>query len=623
MATDNLLGLICEDLFPALEGKRAELYGELELAIASLAFMLDLNDASALDKLNIVGGELALDTPWQKQFHFFKEEAESIRNSQANIRDCQENSRAKLLNRHFPKVLNVKTFRSWLKQFLAKDTRFTQEVLKDVANSFINNAQLPFLDSDTVEAFFNDNFKGGRSNPRIDVTMLFNKPSPLPVLPLLSMRILQVDDSGPYSQVAEYKAAKARMELWLEARHQRTLQNRRAEEAEEAAQRERERALAQAQAADSPDESELSTDSELDSEDEFVLFANEHGAEPVIDPPANPVPERRRRVPFVFDEWRENLPEQRQNVQVRPDPDNEDECPEPEGELEIPLPNRPVTPEEIAEIRGFDGGEIQPAPEPVQPQRRVIAQIVEDPEFRPVPDDQQAFECSRFFPHERYDELFESGDADKFAEFAEKTREGVRRLLEKDLEHVSHERAFAKIEAVFNEAMAPENIRPILNLTERINKPRRVELPLAEDTPDEVVTRDYERVNLGQPTEGVWRRNGEIFVPHRSDRAVKFTDEDEMSLETLTVIRQDYGSSDFDLSAVPSSSVDLPAVRPLQPQTYGRWKAPRVLADTATARKNRRRQVTRPFFHADKNMKLIGISQESQFVKSKLTRHNK
>ncbi|CBY13926.1 unnamed protein product [Oikopleura dioica] len=617
LATDNLLGLINEDLLPALEGNRAELYKQLEFGINSLALMIDLNDASALDQLNIVGGEIALMPTWQKSFHFFKEDAEGIRNSQADIRDCQERSRQKLLDRHFPKVLNVKTFLPWLKRFLAKDKRFITEVRESLTQGWIWNSEFPFVNKETIKRMIDTVFsRAGRSTPEKDILSLFDKPSPLPDLPLMGMRLLQMKPTGTYSQVAAYKEAKARMEFWFEARHQRFLQNRRDEAAEEAAELERERLAAIPPALDSSDESELSTDSEVDSDEEFVLYVEALDVPPAEETPFEPdelAPVR----PFVFDEWRDNLPHRHNPRRGHPDADNEDECPD--GEVvELPLPNRPVTPEEIAEIRGFDAGARQQALEEIEPPRRVIAQIVEDPEFRPVPNDLAAFECKRFFPHERYDELFESGDADKFAEFAEKTREGVRKLLEKDLEHVSHERAFSKIEAVFNEALLPHNVQPSLNVSEQRNKPRRVELPLADGADqDPSVVEDYERLNLGQAPKGIWHLDGEIIVPHRSDRKIKFTDEADLPLESLTVISEDLGRTDFKLENIASASVDLPAIRPLPRDIYGKWRPQRVFADTPMARKNRSRVARNPFFHADLNMKVIGIVHKSQFIESK------
>jgi hypothetical protein len=619
VSSDNLLGLISEDLLPEITARRPELYRELELAVQMLALLVDLNDASALDKLNIVGGELAFITRWQRSFYFFKEDSDAIRAGQAEIREMQERSRQRLLDRHFREVLNVKSFPQWLVKCLEKDERFEKKVIEETQRSWYQLAQFPFPDTKVMNRIINDTFAPTARTWR-DVKVLYEKPDPLPKLALRGMMHLQLKSTGAYSEVQAYENARKRMDDWLEAKHQRTLQNRRETEAEEVAeaQRERLRQVRQenARLAAEQSEEELSTDSELDSDEEVELHFGEAAVENIAEAiAARPAPQNA----FVFDDWRANLPDRAQNPRpASPDDVNEDECPEPEANAGLELPGRiqirPLTPEEVQAKQGFAQAG---APAPAQPEeprpRRIVAQIVEDAEYRPEPDEQEAFECRHYFPHRRYDELFESGEADKFAEFARKTREGVRRLLEEDLEFVSHNRAFTKIEAVFNEVLEPLRTPSSLNLSESRNKPRRDEHPLPNEAESgENLAQDYELLNLGQQAKAVWQAGGEVIVPHRSDRKVRFTDE---AVEIILPGRED---SEFELDSVPSSSVGLPATRPLEPKPYGKWvPQKKELSDTLRARKNRSTIARNPFHHHDINMKGIGIENESQYIKSK------
>ena len=623
VSTDNLLGLISEDLLPSISVRRPELYKEMELAIKALALLIDLNDASALEQLNIVGGELAFINNWQQSFFFFKEDSDAIRAGQADIREIQERSHRKLLDRHFEKVLNVKTFPLWLKKFLAKDERFETKVIEDLMKSWVHLSQFPFPDQDVIKKMIWDNFSPeARNLPANELRALFNKPDPLPKLALRGMLHLQMKKTGIYSEIQAYEDAKKRMEDWMESKHQRTLQNRRETEAEEAAEIQRER-LHQIrrdnarQAAESEDD-DLSTESELDSDEEverhFGARAVENIAEAIA---AQPAPQNA----FVFDDWRANLPDRAQRQRpASPDGVNEDECPEPEADADPELPDRiqvrPLTPEEVQARQGFAQAGAPAPPQPEEPlPRRIVAQIVEDDEYRPEPNEQEAFECKHYFPHRRYDTLFDSGDADKFAEFARTTREGVRRLLEQDLEFVSHERAFTKIEAVFNEVLEPLRTPSSLNLSEDRNKPRREEQPLPDEAESgENLAQDYELLNLGQQARSVWRAGGEVIVPHRSDRKVRFTDQEAQE----AVIQPENEISKFKLDEVPSSSVGLPATRPLEKRPYGKWLPPKKpLVDTQKARKNRSLTERRPTYFADSNMRGIGIKNDSQYVESK------
>ncbi|CBY13105.1 unnamed protein product [Oikopleura dioica] len=616
VSSDNLLGLINEDLYPTLEGRRSELYGDLELAIASLAMLLDLNDAKSLSKLNFVGGELTFTNSWQRRFFFFKKQSDAIRSGSAHIREFQEDARRNLLQQHFPKVLDTRRFTDWLKKFLPVDPRFTDEFLAETFESFKRNAQFPCLREETIDQLLEKWF-GQRRQPAKECAALFAKSDPPPPAPLRAMWALQRASKGIYSKVAEYERAKARMERYFEDRHQRTLEYR---ERVNRKEREGRRTSAPLARIDSTDEEELSTDSDENSDIEFLAFAARFSDS---DCETEPATERirPRKEPFVFDEWRKHLRAQ-QVVRAEADDDsvpeletedeNVDECPEVENPddrgADVPLPRqiRPITPE------GEDERELP-----------VVAQILEDPEFRPLPDGENEFECRRFFPHERYDELFDSGDADKFAEFAQKTREGVRMLLEEDLQYITHERAVRKVEAVFQEALQPDWFRSKLNKSEERNKKTRVEHPIADieshreadNNEVNLVADDFSRVNKGQVPQGVWKIDGEVIAPHRSDRIVKFTDEADGNLESGVRVRDDWGKSNFSFDNVVPAGTDLHAVRPLPMSTYGKWKPERPpLADTRNARKMRYKMERNPNTLFNRNMRMIGIERDDQYV---------
>jgi hypothetical protein len=124
----------------------------------------------------------------------------------------------------------------------------------------------------------------------------------------------------------------------------------------------------------------------------------------LLEPEQEPQPPQHDQ--FMFNGWRDNLPSGEEyssdESALESEDDPVDQCPEPDNpieEIDVPLPRhdliRPITPEDPAE---------QPP--------RAMAQIVEDREFRPAPNEHEEFECKRYFPHERNDELFESGDPD-------------------------------------------------------------------------------------------------------------------------------------------------------------------------------------------------------------------
>jgi hypothetical protein len=451
---------------------------------------------------------------------------------------------------------------------------------------------------------------------------LFRKPSPPPPVPLRAMWILQQARTGHYSQVAEYEAAKARMESYFEARHQKALEYREQIAFEE--EEERRRTSTPPHSDDIASDGALSTDSEEDSNiaDQRQQQQRENDFELEPEQEAAPQDQRDRA---VYDEWRDNLVDVEEEISSdesvlttdESEGENVDECPEPENpveEVDVPLPRegqiRPISPDDPAE---------RPP--------RVIAQIVEDREFRPMPEEEEMFECKRFFPHQRYDQIFDSGNVAEFAEYAEKTREGVRKLLESDLQFISHERAIRKVEAVFDEALQPEWLQSKLNLSEERNRNQRAENIVPDEIPlrldpfrsiTKVLNEDFQRLNKGIKPEGVWRVNGEIIVPHRSDRKVRFSDELDRSLISDVTVRSDWGKLYCPLSEAVNVSEELPAVRPLPKSTYGKWKPPvKPLVDTRNARRARRRLENDANTYFTRNMKALGIEYEAQFIESK------
>lgn len=262
LSTDNLLGLLSEDLYPPLESRRRELRKDLELAIVSLALFIDLNDAKSLSKLNLVGGELSFNKTWQRRFSFFKRQLELLRHGSTNIREFQEEARRNLLEKFFPKVFNVRRLRSWLKSYLPFDPRFTREIVNSMTNLMFNEARgFSFEDRTTVEELMRGWFYA-RSKTAQECPSLFEKPFPPPPVPMRAMWILESADTGHYSRVADYEEAKALVDAYFEARHQKALEYRRQEQLEQEEERRRSSTPPQT---DELSDAARSTDSEEDS----------------------------------------------------------------------------------------------------------------------------------------------------------------------------------------------------------------------------------------------------------------------------------------------------------------------------------------------------------------------